>query len=180
MKTFFKIVRNVVQILLLLLLIPAVFVVVTSRTEKIFNIRSMVVLTGSMEPRLPVGSVIVTRPINIYNIGDIVSFKNDSDLTITHRIVEGFKDEKGVLYKVKGDANNTSDQDLVRLEQILGKEVLTLPYIGKIIGATKSPKGFISLIIVPAFVFIVLELIGIKNELEKEYRKKMLKELGVA
>ena len=82
-----------------------------------FRFRFYVVLSGSMEPKLPVGSLVVadTERTNV-KIGEIV----------THRVT-GLK-EHG--YQTKGDANQEADYDLLQQEQIVGTVVFCIPYLG--------------------------------------------------
>lgn len=163
-----------VEILLVFLLIPLVFVLITSRTGALGGMRSLVVLTGSMEPTYPVGSVVVTRPQAGYFPGEAISFKNASGLIVTHRIIEKIGKSDGFLFRVKGDANSRQDQELVSQNQILGKAVFDIPYLGRGIVSLKDPKIFALLVIIPSVAFIVLEIFSIKNELEKGIEKKVL------
>ena len=91
-----------------------------------FRFRFYVVLSGSMEPKLPVGSLVVadTESTNV-KIGEIVTFQK-SGRTVTHRVT-GLK-EHG--YQTKGDANQEADYDLLQQEQIVGTVVFCIPYLG--------------------------------------------------
>ena len=152
------------------------FMMITSRTPLILGIRSFVILTGSMQPTLPVGSVIFTQNFPTYQTGDIVAFKS-GDVTVTHRIIDFETKDNNILYKTQGDANNTPDSQLIPQEKILGKVYYHLPYLGKLTMFLKTMPGFLALIVFPAFVFIIFEIVNIKNELTKEIEKKLMKSL---
>jgi len=80
-------------------------------------------------------------------------------------------------YVTKGDANNTSDQELVKESEVLGKVVISIPYIGYVIATAQKPIGFIMIIIVPAVIIIYDELHKIKKEVLKkvDYKKRSKK-----
>ena len=54
------------------------------------NIETKIVLSGSMEPEIRTGSVVVIKKIDTYEIGDIVTFGEDTkeNVPTTHRIIE--------------------------------------------------------------------------------------------
>lgn len=126
------------------------------------------VYTGSMEPAIPVGSIVVIKPVDpeALKIGDIICFKLSEPTSITHRIFnvtdEGFT--------TKGDANEDPDQWIVKKENVIGKVILTIPFIGYIGYFVRTPIGFILLIILPASLIIILEIRNIIKELRKKTR----------
>lgn len=143
----------------------------TSKMENPLGLRSYVVLTGSMKPALDEGSIIFVKKQDNYVPDDVVSFKQ-GNVVITHRIVEfGLKDGKPV-FRTKGDANNKSDDALLNKDMILGKQIFSIPYVGKLVFFIKTLPGFLTLVIFPAFLYIAMEMYSIKNEIEKEVSKK--------
>jgi len=126
------------------------------------------VYTGSMEPALPIGSVVVIKPVDTetLNIGDIICFRlsESATTTVTHRIInitnEGFT--------TKGDANEDPDQWIVKKENVIGKAIFTIPYIGYIGYFVRTPIGFILLIIIPASLIIIIEIRNIAKQLKKQ------------
>lgn len=125
------------------------------------------VFTGSMEPAIPVGSIVVIKPADpeTLKVGDIICFKIESEFatTVTHRILnitnEGFI--------TKGDANEEPDQWIVRKENVIGKVIFTIPYVGYIGYFVRTPIGFILLIVIPASLIIIIEIRNIIKELRK-------------
>lgn len=92
---------------------------------------TLTVLSGSMEPKLPVGSVVVDKPVDPGSLttGDIVTYAQ-GDNRITHRIVAVKHQGHERVFKTQGDANNTADGKLVHASQIRGKLWYHVPYIG--------------------------------------------------
>ncbi len=122
-----------------------IFNILLTRTSILPGARSFVISTGSMEPSLPVGSIIYTVSKRQYRVGDIIAFlKNNS--TISHRVV-------GTYYITKGDANTDLDQDLILEKNIYGKIVAYVPIIGKIILFYKNPLGIILGTVLPTLLF---------------------------
>lgn len=154
------------------------FMMITSRTPIILGIRSFVILTGSMQPSLPVGSVVFTQNIPTYQIGEIIAFKS-GDVNVTHRIIDFEVKDNNFLYKTQGDANNSPDSQLISQDKILGKVFYHLPYLGKLTIFLKTLPGFLLLIIFPSLIFIFFEIINIKNELTKEIENKLIQKYEI-
>ena len=124
------------------------------------------VFTGSMEPTVPVGSIVIIKPTdpNTLQKGEIICFKLSGPTSITHRITnitnEGFI--------TKGDANEDPDQWIVKKENVIGKAIFTIPFIGYIGYFVRTPIGFILLIIIPASLIIIIEIRNIAKQLRKQ------------
>ncbi len=121
------------------------------------NYKFHLVTSGSMEPAIKIGSLVVTVPVETYFPGDIITF-SDAKRLITHRIV-GFSDaEFGPVFKTQGDRNKTADIQTVGVDKIVGKVILAVPYIGYFLSKIKTPIGFILAVIVPATIIVYEEL----------------------
>lgn len=133
----------------------------------LFGYSMYVVKSGSMEPALQTGSIVITKKQNIYNIGDIVTFNVAfSKDTVTHRIVDTKKDvSENVYFVVKGDANPAADPDPVAPTNIKGEFVFTIPFIGYLIAFIKTLPGLLLFIIVPATIIIYHEITNINTEI---------------
>lgn len=142
--------------------------------------QSFVVLSGSMAPKFPTGSIVYSKAISSYNINDVITFKNDSGQIVTHRITKILKENSNVVYQTKGDANKIVDSTLVPQKNILGKIVFFVPYVGYLIDILKTPLGISLFIILPATMFIVYEIWNIKKEIEKQAEKRVMEKMRVA
>ncbi len=144
------------------------------------GIRFYVVQSGSMEPAIKTGSLIVDQAALNYKTGDIITFKKRAELNpknpgslITHRVVEATTTPGGQsFYTTRGDANNSNDLTPVNQSLVLGKVILALPYLGYLVAFTRTPNGFILLIVVPAAIIIYSELVNIKNEVTRLIRER--------
>ncbi len=161
---------------LILILVGAT--VITSNSNVLGGIRSFAIASGSMEPSVPVGSVIFTSPQKNYELNDLVVFEDINKRTIAHRINQTIMTNDIVSFKTKGDANNAADLDPVNSSSIKGKWIATIPYIGNLSQNLKTPTGFIIAIAIPAFIFMGFEIWNIKKEMEVQIEKKVRNEIA--
>jgi signal peptidase len=142
------------------------------------NIKVKIVKSGSMEPTIKTGGLVIVMPSSSYEVGDIITFGKDTKTQIptTHRIIE--KEGQGSLevFKTKGDANDSEDPAPARVGDVQGKVIFTLPYLGYILDFAKKPLGFALLVGIPALLIIFDEIAKILNEVKNLKRKKILDE----
>ncbi len=132
-----------------------------------------IVQSGSMEPAIKTGGVVVVKSSGDYKVGDVITFGPYSKIKAptTHRIYE-IKEQNGVqTFTTKGDANNAPDQRVIRKSDIVGKVLLDVPYVGYAVAAAKKPIGFALIIIVPAAIIIYDEIRKIWIEIRKLKKK---------
>ena len=131
------------------------------------NIKFLTVLSGSMEPAIKMGSVVLVKPASDYKIGDVITFGEISKIKtpFTHRIYEIKVVGSQPVYITKGDANNAPDQREITDKDIIGKVLFDVPYVGYAVDAAKKPFGFALIIIVPAALIIFGEIKKIIQEL---------------
>lgn len=95
----------------------------------------LTVLTSSMEPKLPPGTLVVVRPaaIDDIRVGEVVTYqlRSGEPELVTHRVVERIVDTDGATTLVtKGDNNAAPDPAPVRAVQIRGTVWYAIPYLG--------------------------------------------------
>ncbi len=95
----------------------------------------LTVLTGSMQPAYPPGTLIIVKPINAADIriGDPITYQIESGkpAVVTHRVISVTSGSDGsASFITQGDANNAPDGKPVIPEQIRGKVWYALPYLG--------------------------------------------------
>lgn len=93
------------------------------------------VLTGSMRPNYPPGSLIVSKPVDVKDIqiGDAITYqlKSGEAAVVTHRVTATRMGRDGKLeFLTKGDANTTQDKNPVRAVQVRGRLWYAVPYLG--------------------------------------------------
>jgi signal peptidase len=148
------------------IIIGSISIIVTSLN--VFGFQSFIVKSGSMEPSIHTGSVVVDHTGTNYNVGDVITFKiKDSQDTVTHRIVKVNQNAGITSYKVKGDANNTPDPDPVLKTNVVGSVSFSIPYLGFLIAFIRSIPGLILFIAIPALIIISEEISNIRTEVTK-------------
>lgn len=142
--------------------------------------RMFVVTSGSMEPAIKTGAVVLTKHQEEYSKGDIVSFlRNPSDdkakvdSPVTHRIAEKTEEDGKTVFTTKGDANKTPDMETITQDQILGKVVLSIPLIGRLLIFAQTQMGFTFLIVIPVVLIIFTEVQKIGRELATLKKEKI-------
>lgn len=97
----------------------------------VFPIRPYVILTGSMEPVIYAGDVVLVRRNDIENlqVGDVIQFSSGNDY-VFHRIIAIVEEDGRLLYQTKGDNNSAEDAELVEAEKIQGRMIEVIPKIG--------------------------------------------------
>lgn len=135
------------------------------------------VLSGSMEPAYHVGSLIYVKAVDgrSLQVGDPVTFRMESGSIVTHRVVELVPDEKDpsvVHYRTQGDANTIPDGRLLTAEQVIGKPMFTIPYLGFVSDFIQRPPGTY-IVISGCLLLLILpslfdSLIGLREEKKDE------------
>ncbi|MBR0342169.1 MAG: signal peptidase I [Oscillospiraceae bacterium] len=152
-------------ILIFVPLIASLFLIV----PRILGFHEFTVISGSMEPTIPVGSMILVKPADIDDIkeGDIISYytKFHSDVVVTHRVSEVDR-ENGKL-TTKGDANDMEDVNTVSISQVIGVVVFCLPNAGIFLGRIISVPGIV-LILTMFISGFILTTVGEKIRDDKK------------
>lgn len=120
------------------------------------------VLSGSMEPTLPVGSIVILAKTegNQLKVGDIITFSypNHPNQLVTHRIYQVKLGTAGPGFVTKGDANNAPDNWVVNGSGTGWREMFTIPYLGYILGVLGSPLLRLLILGIPACLLGILLL----------------------
>ena len=131
-----------------------------------FGYGASVVLSGSMEPALSVGDLLIVRETEDYEVGDIVVYQSGT-IPVVHRIVT--IDEETVV--TRGDANNTEDEPF-SVTALKGKVIRVIPKVGYGVWALKSP---VAVVIMLAAAVLLVEGSFRTGKAEKEAEKEKLK-----
>ncbi len=136
------------------------------------------ILSGSMEPALKVGGIIVTRPEKIQNIeiNDIITFDINAEFKMTHRVVDIKMLEGKPWFQTKGDANQEPDPNFVSSEEgVMRKVVYHFPYLGFAAVFMQKRLAFIFLIGIPALILIGIFSRDIWKGIREVKEKRRLK-----
>lgn len=138
------------------------------------NIEVKIVKSGSMEPTILTGSIVVVKPQASYAVGDVVTFGEDTarQIPTTHRIIAASGSGSALSFQTKGDANEEADPQSVFPRDIIGKVVLAAPYAGYILDFARQPLGFTLMIGIPAGIIVLDELMKIFAEVRRMRGKR--------
>jgi len=133
-KTIIKIINYIIVVLTVLFVLLTVGI-------KLFGINMYTILSGSMEPEYPVGSLIYVKetPTDELVVGDVITFRLTGEVTATHRIIEIL--DGGTTFRTKGDANEDPDNSPVKSSEIVGKVVYQIPKGGYFVNYIQNPPG---------------------------------------
>lgn len=176
MKKTLKIIKIAVNSLLIIALVLSVILLLLTTYSPVKSYSIFKVVSGSMEPSIKTGSVVIIKKADQekFNVNDVISFTDNQNpgAVVTHRVVNIKEADSNLVYITKGDANNVSDLNEVKQENVLGKVVLSIPLFGYILVFIKTPLGFGLTIILPALLIIILEIVKIKRTVEENAVKK--------
>jgi signal peptidase len=136
------------------------------------------VLTGSMEPGVPTGTLIITkipRSTDDIHQGDIITFIEPGFLNkyVTHRVNQVIYQGSTELFQTKGDANSSLDSWRIAYGSIKGVYQTQFPYLGFFLEFLKSPIGLGIFIFIP---LILISIFEIKNIFGILFQLKLTKE----
>ena len=100
-------------------------------TIGVFPIKPIAIASGSMEKELYVGDVVIVKKCNANDIvnGDIIQYQMKG-YTVIHRVIEKKQKNGEYYFTTKGDNNPSEDKESVKEEQVLGKVIFKVKYLG--------------------------------------------------
>lgn len=162
LKTVGKLISNVITVIMFVVLLLMLFLVISSKAAggepQVLGYQLKSVLSGSMEPGIQTGSIIAVKPggdMTRFKEGDVITFQEDENKLITHRITEVIDSGEEVMYRTKGDNNNAVDINPVLSENIVAEYTgFTIPYVGYFIDFAQSKNGSALLLILPGLILL--------------------------
>ena len=173
MATLNKMLKIISTILVILMIVVAVLMV----GVRLFGLQVYTVLSGSMEPELPVGAIVYVREVDpgTLELRDVITFRLSEETTVTHRIIDIIHDENNpdkLLFQTQGDSNNVADGALVEPEHIIGKVIFKLPYMGYLAMFLGTRQGKLAAIAACAAMLLITLMSELLNQAVKERLKK--------
>ena len=156
-------IKKTANILSTLAVILALVLVLLLVAPRVFGMHVFTVLSGSMEPAYPVGSMIYVKSVDPFQLkeGDVISFLLDENTIATHRItgiVPDEEDESVIRFRTKGDANDAEDGSLVHCRNVVGTPIFTIPKLGYFADYIQHPPGMYIAVSAAAIVLLILLL----------------------
>ena len=118
----------------------------------LFGYSALAVVSGSMEPAISAGDLLIIHRKAVYQEGDVNSFSDNANY-ITQRLVG--QTDGGFI--TQGDSNNVPDPEPVYAEQIVGRAVMVIPGLGGALLFLRTPAG---ILLTGLFVFAAVFLAG--------------------
>ena len=107
-------------------------VIAKNNIPSVFGYSPLTVLTGSMEPSIHAGDMVIIKNQSEYAVGDVITYKvNGGTSSVTHQITESY----------------VEDPNPVALSQVAGKVVLVIPDLGIFLEWLKTPSGLVLIIL---------------------------------
>jgi signal peptidase I len=131
--------------------------------------------SGSMEPELRVGSVVIIKPVDPETIvvGDIITYRIPSidNTMVTHRVIE-IKQSTSLYFQTRGDANLKADPFIVSGSDLIGKLWVNIKGLGPFIEFLKTIYGFVLTVILPGIVLLSLYALSVWREISQKKHEK--------
>lgn len=155
---------RILDLVLVLLIVAALLFARSENPDKtIFGYRIYMVLSNSMEPEMPEGSMVLVQEVSpsSLQVGDTITFHTDDDAhqVITHRIVQIIENYEGTGqpgFVTQGVARSAPDSEVRPAASVLGRVTLCVPLLGYVLAFFQSNLFIILLLILIAAVAVIL------------------------
>lgn len=140
--SFSKVMVVLRSVMLTLGAIVGVVCIILTVGALLFGFRPVVVISGSMEPEIMTGSMVVGQRIaaNKINVGDVVTVPRPTGGLITHRVVSTENVGQQASLVLKGDANQIADVQPYKVDNVY-KVVGSVAHVGTFVEVLRSPQG---------------------------------------
>ncbi len=157
---FFIVFALLIILLFIFTALAADRVIAKSNIPSVFGFSPLTVLTGSMEPEIYPGDMVVIHRQSDYAVGDTITYVVEGGKSsVTHKIIRSYVESGTTYYITQGINNNTEDEFPVAKSQVAGKVVLIIPGLGTFLEWLKTPSGIVLILlfacIVVAAVYII-------------------------
>ena len=134
--------HRLADLLLTLAAVVGLAVLGITVTAHVTGLRPLVVKSGSMEPTIPTGGMVLVRtiPASDIGVGDVVAVERPDHTRVTHRVLEVVHRGATAELTLKGDANEDPDPIPVTVAEA-GELVMSVPSIGRVSAFFASAKG---------------------------------------
>lgn len=131
------------------------------KTPDFMGFKPFIVLSGSMEPTIKAGDLIITKKIDPKNIkvGDIISFRVEEDVVVSHRVT-GIQTEGELTFSTKGDANIGMDAVSASSKDIEGIYIWRAAGLGRFAMFLQTPIGMLIFVVTPLCLFIIYDIVS--------------------
>lgn len=134
--------KRVWNLVTTVLVVLAVVLAIALVGARLIGLEPYVILSGSMEPDYPVGSLAYVRHASAgdVRVDDPIAFVMNEELVVAiHRVIAIDTTEQ--CFHTKGDANDMPDAAPVHFANLIGKPVFCIPYLGYVSSFLTNPPG---------------------------------------
>jgi len=138
------------------------------------------IVSPSMTPVIKVYDVVVNVKVSNEDdiqVGDIITYisesPNSEGMRITHRVINIIEDEDHKEYITQGDNNSNPDTLSVSYDKVIGKQVFTIPQLGRVQFLLANKKSWLLILLIPILIYIIrdgkklIELFGLRRKVDK-------------
>lgn len=166
-------VLTIVGTVLCIILIPILLINITLIAKSYINKDEvpsiggtfpLIVLTDSMVPEIYSGDLIIcnTAEAKDIKVNDVISFfdpAGNGTSIVTHRVIEIVEEDGEILFRTRGDNNNTEDKELVPAENLVGVYKMRVAGAGHIAMFMQSTAGLIICVVLPIILLVGYDII---------------------
>jgi signal peptidase len=149
----------------------------------VFGNKALIVRSGSMQPAINVGDLAVVRPGSgtgfVYKPGDVIAWRGEGGVIVMHRVIDVKEKGQSLFYVTKGDANSEPDAAEVLSKDVIGRKILGVPYLGKLLALGKTRIGLLAFIVIPSGLVIWGDVWSIVSEVRKGAKKRSVVRVGL-
>lgn len=177
-----KLIKNIICWTLIAVLVFTLVVFFMSRingsTPSVFGYSIFRVSSGSMEPELMVGDIILDKTVDNpedLKVGDVITFKSSDygDLLVTHKVIKAPYEENGkLMLQTKGIANEVEDKP-ISVDNVKGIMICKVDYLDTVYNVFLSPWGLLILIALIVIIFFdeIITIVKILTNNDKSVKE---------
>jgi signal peptidase I len=141
-----RIVRRTLTLTLVAFVLVVAGTALAIQLAPAFGHRLYAIRSGSMEPGLGVGDVVLVRETDGAAVGDILTYRLPNGAVVTHRVLEIGARDGEATFSTKGDANPTADAAPVPAAWVIGIVAGQIPLLGFLVALIAMPIGIVSVL----------------------------------
>ena len=177
-----KLIKNIICWTLIVVLVFTLVVFFMSRingsTPSVFGYSIFRVSSGSMEPELMVGDIILDKTVDNpkdLKVGDVITFKSSDygDMLVTHKVIKAPYEENGkLMLQTKGIANEVEDKPIC-VDNVKGIMICKVDYLDTVYNVFLSPWGLLILIALIVIIFFdeIITIVKILTKNDKTVKE---------
>ena len=175
--------KKMISTIIYIIIIPVIIynislivqsLLVSNTTPSFLGIKTFVIVSGSMEPTLDIGDIILVKDIDENDIrkNDIIAFR-EGEIIVTHRVIDIIEKEDGKEFITKGDNNNVKDSYPVKYRDIEGKyQEIKISKIGNFVLFMQNKIVIVCILIIFYYIYIHDNNKREKSRIRREKREQ--------